>query len=143
MLDCFGPINLLIWAFLGTSAHESVPLLGYVRPTCGLLAGLSLWVAGQKTNKNPGVNRRSALHGRIWVPLEPSWNQLEPTCGQLWVCLRQLGINLVEPDAILGQIDVTMHTENINRSLISLFCQAFLLHRISYNPPTSFAGRAC
>ena len=88
--------NLLIWAFLGTSAHESVPLVGYLLATCWLLAGLPLWVAGQKSNENPRVKRRSALHGRIWAPLEPSWNQLEPTCGQLGVCLTQLSINLVE-----------------------------------------------
>ena len=74
--------NLLIWAFLGTSAHESVPLAGYPPATCRLLAGLSLWVAGQKSDENPQVKRISALHGRILVPFEPSWNLLEPTCGQ-------------------------------------------------------------
>ena len=63
--------NLLIWAFLGTSAHESVPLAGDLPATCRLPAGLSLWVAGQKSNENPRVKRRSALHGRIWAPLEP------------------------------------------------------------------------
>ena len=36
--------------------------------TCRLLAGLSLWVAGQKSNENPQAKRRSALHGRIWAP---------------------------------------------------------------------------
>ena len=60
--------NLLIWAFLGTSAHESVPLAGYLLATRWLLVGLLLWVAGQKDNDHPRVNRRSALHGRIWGP---------------------------------------------------------------------------
>ena len=125
--------NLLIWAFLGTSAHESVPPVGYLLATCWLPAGLSLWVAGQKSNENPRVKRRSALHGRIWAPLEPSWNQLEPTCGQLGVCLTQLSINLVEIDAILGQIDAILGTENIENHWFSFVFQAFLLCRHSYN----------
>ena len=31
--------NLLIWAFLGTSAHESVPPVGYLLATRWLLVG--------------------------------------------------------------------------------------------------------
>ena len=30
--------NLLIWAFLGTSAHESVPLVGYLLATRWIIA---------------------------------------------------------------------------------------------------------
>ena len=78
-----------------------------------LLAGLSLWVAGQTTNGNPRVKRRSALHGRIWAPLELSWNQLETTCGQLGVCLAQLSVNLVEINTNWRQIDAMLGTENI------------------------------
>ena len=59
------------------------------------------------------MKRRSALHGRIWVPFEPSWNRLEPTFGLLEVCLSQLGINLVELDAILDQIHATFGTGSI------------------------------
>ena len=36
------------YAFLRASAHERVPLAGYLPATCALLAGLSLWVATPK-----------------------------------------------------------------------------------------------
>ena len=67
-----------------------------------------------KINENPRVKRRSALHGRILVPLEPSWNQLEPTCDQLGVYLSQLGANFVDFGAMLGQLGAILDTENIN-----------------------------
>ena len=101
--------------------------------TRGLPVGLPLWVAGQKSNENPRVKRRSALHGRICAPLEPSWNQLEPTCGQLGVCLTQLSINLVEIDASLGQIDAILGTEYITNHWFSFVFQTFLICRPSYN----------
>ena len=70
-------------AFLGTSSYENVPPAGYP------LATRRIVVVGRasKFNENARVKRRSALHGRIWVPREPSWKQLEPTCGQLGVDL--------------------------------------------------------
>ena len=68
---------------------------------------------GQKSSETPRVKRRSALHGRIWVLLEPSWKQIGPTCGQPGACLSQLWINLVEIGAILGQFGATLGTENM------------------------------
>ena len=85
-------------AFLGTSAHESVVTAGYLPAT----RRIPVVGRASKFNENPRVKRRSGLHGRILVPLEPSWNQLEPNCGQLGVYLSQLGANLVDFGAILG-----------------------------------------
>ena len=66
-------------AFLGTSAHESVALVGYLPATRWIVdAGRA-----SKFNENPRMKRRSALHSRIWVPLEPSWKQLGANLGQL------------------------------------------------------------
>ena len=103
--------KLLIWAFLGTSADESVPPAGYSLATRGIA------VAGRDPKKVPVARAGStfALHGRTWAPLEPSWNQLEPACGQLGVCLSQLEINLVELDAICDEFDATLGTENMTK----------------------------
>ena len=100
--------------------------------TCWLPVGLSLWVAGQKSNENPRVKRRSALHGRIWAPLEPSWNQLERTCDQIEVYLSQLGANLVDFGAMLGQLDATLGTENTKQHCFQQVFHAVLLRRPSY-----------
>ena len=69
--------NLLIWAFLGTSSHESVLPAGYLPATCWII----VVVAGQKSNENTRVKRRSALHGRIWGP---SW----AVSGGFWWIFR-------------------------------------------------------
>ena len=65
--------------FLGTSAHESVPLAGYLPTTCRIP------VAGRDPKKVPvaRAGSTSALHGRTWALLEPSWGQLGPAWGQL------------------------------------------------------------
>ena len=64
-------------AFLGNSAHESVPLVGYLRATRGLLALLSLWVA---TSPNAsGLERNGS--GPYWgEPGASEWRVLGEEC---------------------------------------------------------------
>ena len=85
-LGCAGLTDSLVLfkdnAFLGTSAHESVTLAGYLLATCWLLAGsllIPVVCRTLKSSENPAVKRGSAAHGRIWAHLGPSWNQLGPT----------------------------------------------------------------
>ena len=85
-LGCTGLIDSIVLlkdnAFLGTSAHESVTLAGYLLATCWLPVGYLLILVvcrTLKSNENPAVKRGSAAHGRIWAHLGPSWNQLGPT----------------------------------------------------------------
>ena len=72
-------VRIKDYAFLRASAHESVPLAGYSPAT------RRIPVVGRDStfNENPRVKRRSALHCRIWVPLEPSWKQLGANLGEL------------------------------------------------------------
>ena len=98
---CAGLIDSIVqfkdYAFLRTSAHESVTLAGSLPAPCRLLVGYSLIPVvcrDLKSSENPTVKRGSAVHGRIWAPLGPSWNQFEPTCGQLAAYLSQHVVNL-------------------------------------------------
>ena len=108
-LGCAGLIGLIVLfkdnAFLGTSAHESVTTAGY---------SLILVVCRDlKSSENPAVKRGSAVHGRIWAPLGPSWNQFEPTCGQLAAYLSQHVANLVKLGRTWSHNATNLGPENI------------------------------
>ena len=96
-----------------------MPLVGYP-PATRRIAAVG---RASQFNENPRVKRRSALHGRILVPLEPSWNQLEPTCSELGVYLSQLGAKLVELGAMLGQLDAILDI-----GVSSIFAMSVFMH---------------
>ena len=80
-LGCSGLIDSIVLfkdnAFLGTSAHESVPLAGYLRATCRLPAGFPLWVAASPNAS--GLERNGS--GPYWgEPGASEWRVLGEEC---------------------------------------------------------------
>ena len=83
-LGCAGSIDAIVLfkenAFLRTSAHESVPLVGYSRATCWLLAPLPLWGA---TSPNASGLERNGF-GPCWGEPETSeWRDLGEICVRM------------------------------------------------------------
>ena len=62
-------------AFLRTSAHEIVPIAGYLPAPCWIV----VVCRDLKKSENPQL-KRGSVHGRIWAHLELAWNQFEQTC---------------------------------------------------------------
>ena len=103
-LGCAGLIDLIVlikdYAFLGTSAHESVATAGYL-PATRLIA---VMCRDLKSNEKTRMERGSAVQGRIWAPVGPSWDQLGQTWGQLGAYLSPFRTNLGELGTILNQL---------------------------------------
>ena len=95
--------------------HSYKPLPPKCAP-CRILAGYLLILVvcrDLKSSENPAVKRGSAVHGRIWAPLGPSWNQFEPTCGQLAAYLSQHVANLDKLGRTWSHNATNLGTENI------------------------------
>ena len=73
-------------AFLGTSAHESVLLVGYPPATRRILVGYSLILVERRTQKTTHqtlAGSSEMVLGRARANLEPTWGYLRPAWSQL------------------------------------------------------------